>query len=174
MITKCKICFKDVKCRPSSNRKYCSNKCAHIDRLVPMPRCPICNKPKKTRSAKRCCSMKCRNKWMVKERTSNWRGGKFISSTGYVLIYVPKSERIGTSSYVLEHRINMEKFIGRKLKTKEHVHHINGNTLDNRIKNLLLVSPVEHRKIHHEEYREKYGGYSEFLKLNRSLKYKKG
>ena len=42
----------------------------------------------------------------------------------------------------------MENEIGRKLKTEEQVHHINGNTLDDRIENLLIVSNVEHLKIH--------------------------
>ena len=42
----------------------------------------------------------------------------------------------------------MEVKIGRKLSSKEHVHHINGNCKDNRIDNLMLVSPEEHGRIH--------------------------
>ena len=42
----------------------------------------------------------------------------------------------------------MEKHIGRKLKNSENVHHINGNVLDNRIKNLQIMSNSEHRKEH--------------------------
>ena len=42
----------------------------------------------------------------------------------------------------------MENKIGRKLKTEEQVHHINGNTLDDRIDNLIIVNRVEHLKIH--------------------------
>lgn len=48
-----------------------------------------------------------------------------------------------------EHRIVMEQFLGRKLNHKEVVHHINGNTLDNRIENLQVLSPAEHNRIHH-------------------------
>ena len=46
------------------------------------------------------------------------------------------------------HRLIMEHHIGRKLKSNEHIHHINNNKLDNRIENLQIVSPSEHIRIH--------------------------
>lgn len=49
---------------------------------------------------------------------------------------------------VYEHRKIMEEYLGRKLSTKEHVHHVNGDPTDNRIENLSIVSPSEHGKIH--------------------------
>jgi len=45
-------------------------------------------------------------------------------------------------------RYLMENKIGRKLKTNELVHHINGNCLDDRIENLSIVSKVEHLLLH--------------------------
>lgn len=45
---------------------------------------------------------------------------------------------------VLLHRWVMEQHLGRKLETWEQVHHINHNRLDNRIKNLEVVSSAEH------------------------------
>ena len=50
-----------------------------------------------------------------------------------------------------EHRIIMERHLGRPLLKQEHVHHINHDTLDNRIENLQLLTHSEHSRLHSKE-----------------------
>lgn len=37
------------------------------------------------------------------------------------------------------HRHIMEEFLGRELEPHEHVYHLNGDPLDNRIQNLVVI-----------------------------------
>lgn len=68
-----------------------------------------------------------------------WKGGRNIDKDGYVLIYTPEHPGRRTHTrYVLEHRLVMEKMLGRTLRKAEVVHHKNGNKQDNRPENLML------------------------------------
>lgn len=84
---------------------------------------------------------------------SNWRGGRRRSGTGgkYVMLYSPDHPKKDSDGYVMEHRLLMEKKIGRYLDRHEVVHHINGKKDDNRIENLeLIVSKGDHTREHFE------------------------
>lgn len=78
----------------------------------------------------------------------NWKGGKKRNTAGYILIYSINHPYKKKDNCVMEHRLVIEKNIGRYLKKEEFIHHINENKQDNRIENLQIVSREEHRKIH--------------------------
>ena len=79
----------------------------------------------------------------------NWNGGKRNRSDGYIQIFKPEHPNSCKEGYVMEHRLVMENKIGRLLKRKEVVHHINGIRDDNRPENLKLFENVgEHTKYH--------------------------
>lgn len=76
-----------------------------------------------------------------------FKTGKTIDKRGYILIYAPWHPYKAMRSYVREHRLVMEAYIGRYLTVEEVVHHIDGNKQNNHITNLMLFkNHSEHKK----------------------------
>lgn len=87
------------------------------------------------------------------EKSFHWKGGRYKQKRdGYIYVSAPKDHPYikygggGGGGYVLEHRLVMEKVLGRYLKPDEDVNHINGVKDDNRPENLAVVRHYAHYK----------------------------
>lgn len=83
----------------------------------------------------------------TKEKHYFWKGGR-KNHEGYILILLRDHPFASVDGYVYEHRLMMERHLGRNLRHDEDVHHLNGNKSDNRIGNLLLVPHDKHVLLH--------------------------
>lgn len=81
------------------------------------------------------------------KRTKKFKGRKM--SSGYVYIYQPNHPYANARGYVFEHRLAVERYLGRYLMPKEIVHHINGIKNDNKIENLVVCEDsASHHSFH--------------------------
>ena len=175
----CLNCNKTIIPRDSYDakiRKFCCISCVgkHESKQAIAKRtislCVICGKKYISRSEIRpsqFCSNKCKIKsliiWNKSEEKKvvmaeknggincyNWKGGRTKNEQGYIMIYAPNHPH-AHNKYVFEHRLVMEKHLGRYLTKKEVVHHINEIISDNRLENLELLGWGNHTKHHNEK-----------------------
>src|SRR3990167_9625170 len=82
------------------------------------------------------CSRQCLYLAQVGVNNPNWKTGKTLDVSGYI--------KLGSRRW--EHRVLMERPLGRPLLETEYVHHKNRNRADNRISNLEVMTSKEHGK----------------------------
>ncbi|NBO23539.1 HNH endonuclease [bacterium] len=160
--------------RIKNPQKFCSPKCYHENRSLPIleKECQHCGKIFYSKKQKRTlCSPKCVG---LKNRGHNhfaWKGGRGLDINGYVTI-----QENGLRHR--EHRLVAERIIGRKLEKFEQVHHKNGIKTDNRPENLVIVSNLNHGMFHNPKnyicpccgYKgiPKYEKYPDVVELNQN------
>lgn len=75
--------------------------------------------------------------------------GHLTTHNGYIMVKAEGHPEADSKGYVREHRLVMERKLGRRLEPGEIVHHINGNKQDNRPENLEVMLTEDHVKHHH-------------------------
>lgn len=130
LLTCSRTCYLEYKRRNSQGWCVCEN-CSKRYRTNPAYL-------KRTPNNRRYCSVSCMGEH--KKKVCHF----FLCTNGYYhTAYFGKTNRL--------HRVIMEQHLGRKLKSKEHVHHIDGNKLNNALSNLTILSHSEHMKLHGHE-----------------------
>jgi hypothetical protein len=84
------------------------------------------------------------------QQNPQWKGGRTIASSGYVLIRVGKDHHLAdVRGYAYEHRLVAEQKLGRRLLKGEIPHHVNGIKTDNRPENIDVVESLFAHRVKH-------------------------
>lgn len=140
MIVKhCEVCGDEFNTYPSKIKqgrgKYCSRKCSDTVTLI---------RPDRLIGS--------RTQFVKGQKAHNFRGFRLTRARKngrlYKQIFMPDHPKSSKAGYVREHRLVMEKLLGRYLEDDEIVDHINRfDTLNNHPSNLRVMKKVEHDRM---------------------------
>lgn len=84
---------------------------------------------------------------LARDRNPLWKGGRFKTLRGYILVLCPDHPRANSHGYVLEHILVWETVHNKSLPQGWVIHHLNGVTFDNRPKNLIGLPNKKHQLV---------------------------
>lgn len=120
--------------------------------LYHMGKAGVTPRPRKDRTIRVWSDERFRQR-MTGGRSFSWNGG-LTKNNGYVQVHMPDHPDADARGYVFQHRLVMERMLGRRLKPEERVHHRNHVKTDNRPENLeLFAGDREHAEHHALEQR---------------------
>lgn len=76
----------------------------------------------------------------------NWRGGRTVTSHGYVLVKAPWHPGSDVRGYIYEHRLVMEAKLGRPVAPGERIRHIDRDPSNNHPSNLQIWGALDRAK----------------------------
>lgn len=112
------------------------------------------------------------NKNRMGNKSSSWKGGRFIARNGYVYKYAPDHPNKTKLGYVMEHRMIVESVIDGLLADTVDVHHVDGNRSNNNKSNLVACeNRAYHMVLHQRDRAYKNCGNAGWLKCGYCGKY---
>ena len=82
---------------------------------------------------------------------NKWKGGQTVDGHGRILVRAKDHPFANAWGYVYRYRVVVERSLGRFLESHEIVHHKDGNTNNDDINNLEVMSQSKHMTIHFED-----------------------
>lgn len=178
--TPCEVCGQPVYAtatqRAKGQGRFCSRKCTAVglSKLPVIKNCKVCGKEmrrKPSQGAAETCSRACQTLGRITrplDRQHNGRPAR-LDNSGYVLVWEPLHPNSKPlKGWYQEHRLVVERRIGRYLRSDEAVHHVNEIKDDNRDENLELMDALDHATLSARNYRDSVAqGLSELERYRR-------
>lgn len=163
--TPCEVCGTPVYAtatqRAKGEGKYCSVPCSKLGQTKPpiIKNCKVCGKEmrhKPSQAAVETCSRACHALGRISRPLDRQHNGRPVrlDAKGYVLVWEPPHPNKSLKGWQLEHRLVVERRLGRYLRSDEAVHHRNEIKDDNRDENLELMDALDHAALSARNYRD--------------------